>query len=99
MILYVTLHTQYSTLLINGFLFQILKGLALYELVRSPYELIENPGDVEQLKLNYEYYVMKQIIPPLQRIMALLDANVYEWIKPLSLKPKVSSTSLYCLAL
>lgn len=40
----------------------------LYELVRSPEDLIKNP----ELKLNYEYYVMKQILPPIDRIMVLM---------------------------
>lgn len=60
-------------------------GLPLYELVRSPYELIDNPD----IKLNYEYYVMKQILPPLDRIMCLMNVNVYDWVKSLSFKPKV----------
>jgi DNA polymerase zeta len=60
-------------------------GQALYELVRSPYELLENPD----LHINYEYYVMKQILPPLDRIMCLLNVNVFEWIKTVSFKPKV----------
>lgn len=65
-------------------------GLPLYELVRSPYDFIDQAGNAnDSLKLNYEYYVMKQIIPPLQRIMCLLGVNVYDWIKPISLKPKV----------
>ena len=62
-----------------------LPNLPLYELVRSPQDLIDNPD----LKLNYEYYVMKQILPPLDRIMCLLGKNVYEWTKALSFKPKV----------
>ena len=62
-----------------------LPGLPLYELVRSPQDLIENPD----LKLNLEYYVMKQILPPLDRIMCLLGKNVFEWVKSLSFKPKV----------
>lgn len=80
-------------------------GMPLYELVRTPYELIDTAisggcgggnssssgGGGDNLKLNYEYYVMKQIIPPLQRIMCLLGVNVYDWIKPISLKPKVNS--------
>ena len=60
-------------------------GLPLYELVRSPHELIENPD----LKLNYEYYVMKQILPPLDRIICLLGKNVFEWVKSMSFKPRV----------
>ncbi len=62
-----------------------LANLKLYELVRSPQDLIDNPD----LKLNLEYYVMKQILPPLDRIMCLLEKNVFEWIKSLSFKPKV----------
>lgn len=67
-------------------------GLPLYELVRSPYDLIDNTSD---LKLNYEYYVMKQVIPPLQRIMSLLNCNVYDWVKTLSFKPKVNIQFLF----
>ena len=57
----------------------------LYELVRSPEELIQNT----ELKLNYEYYVMKQILPPIDRIMCLLNLNVFDWMKYLSFKPKI----------
>lgn len=80
-------------------------GLPLYELVRSPYELVDQQyansnvalanNNNESLKINFEYYVMKQIIPPLQRIMCLLGVNVYDWIKPLSLKPKVFALLLF----
>ena len=57
----------------------------LYELVRSPEELIQN----SELKLNYEYYVMKQILPPLDRIMCLLAINVFDWVGNLSFRPKI----------
>jgi DNA polymerase zeta len=60
-------------------------GLPLYELVRSPEELINNT----ELRLNYEYYVMKQIMPPLDRVMVLLNENVYEWIKGVSFKQRL----------
>ncbi len=60
-------------------------GVPLYELVRSPYELLEN----NELKLNYEYYIIKQILPPLDRIMCLINVNVFEWLKGVSFKPKV----------
>jgi DNA polymerase zeta len=60
-------------------------GLPLYDLVRSPSELLENPD----LKLNYEYYVMKQIIPPLNRIMVLMNINCADWVRKLSFKPKI----------
>ena len=62
-----------------------LPGVPLYELVRSPYEIIDNP----ETKINYEYYVMKQVLPPLDRIMCLMNVNVFEWVKTLSFKPKV----------
>ena len=57
----------------------------LFELVRSPEDLIQN----HDLKVNYEYYIMKQILPPIDRIMVLMDLNVFEWIKNLSFKPKI----------
>ena len=57
----------------------------LYELVRSPEELMQN----NDLKLNYEYYVMKQILPPLDRIMCLMKINVFDWIKNVSFRPKI----------
>lgn len=62
-----------------------LPGVPLYELVRSPYELIDSP----EIKINYEYYVMKQVLPPLDRIMCLMDVNVFDWVKTFSFKPKV----------
>ncbi len=46
----------------------------LFELVRSPVDLIQN----QDLKLNYEYYVMKQILPPVDRIMVLLGILIKE---------------------
>jgi DNA polymerase zeta len=60
-------------------------GVPLYELVRSPYDLIENPD----LRLNYEYYVMKQILPPLDRIFLLMKVNVFDWVKNFSFKQKL----------
>ncbi|RMZ93899.1 DNA polymerase zeta catalytic subunit isoform X2, partial [Brachionus plicatilis] len=62
-----------------------LPGVPLYELVRSPHELIDNPD----IKINYEYYVMKQVLPPLDRIMCLMNVNVFDWVKSLSFKPKI----------
>jgi DNA polymerase zeta len=60
-------------------------GVPLYELVRSPHDLIENPD----LKLNYEYYAMKQILPPLNRVFLLMNVNVFDWVKSISFKPKI----------
>ena len=74
-------------------------GMPLYELVRSPTELLENAitsagsaastSSSGELKLNYEYYVMKQMLPPLGRIMCLLDVDVFEWVRGVSFKPKI----------
>jgi DNA polymerase zeta len=60
-------------------------GLPLYELVRSPHDFAKN----SELKLNYEYYIVKQILPPLDRIMSLIGVNVFEWVSQMSFKPKV----------
>jgi DNA polymerase zeta len=59
-------------------------GLPLYELVRSPEEFLAN-----DLKLNYEYYVLKQILPPLDRILSLMNINVFTWAANISFKPKI----------
>lgn len=60
-------------------------GLPLYELVRSPDDFVMN----EDLKINYEYYIIKQILPPLDRIMSLMNVNVFEWVSHISFKPKI----------
>ena len=57
----------------------------LYELVRSPEEFLQNP----ELKINYEYYVHKQILPPIDRIFRLMDINVFQWVQALSFKPRI----------
>ena len=60
-------------------------GQALYELVRSPHDLVENPD----LKLNYEYFAVKQILPPLNRIFLLMGVNVFDWVRSISFKQKI----------
>lgn len=60
-------------------------GQVLYELVRSPTDLIEN----HDLKPNYEYYALKQMLPPLHRIFLLMNVNVFEWVRSVSFKPRV----------
>ncbi|KAH9525040.1 hypothetical protein Btru_000173 [Bulinus truncatus] len=57
-------------------------GLPLIQLVREPAELI---CDVT-LRLNVDYYIMKQILPPLDRIFLLIGINVYNWYQNM---PKV----------
>lgn len=47
----------------------------LYELVRSPLDLISNPS----LKLNVPYYLERVIIPALNRVFSLLGEDVSQW--------------------
>ena len=60
-------------------------GLPLYELVRAPEDFLAN----DDLKVNYEYYTLKQILPPLDRIMGLMSMNVFDWVSHMSFKPKI----------
>ncbi|XP_033118831.1 DNA polymerase zeta catalytic subunit-like isoform X2 [Anneissia japonica] len=57
-------------------------GLPLIQLVRSPIDVIQNPSQ----RLNAIYYVTKQILPPLDRIMSLFGVDVHQWYNEL---PKV----------
>ncbi|XP_071956758.1 DNA polymerase zeta catalytic subunit-like [Antedon mediterranea] len=57
-------------------------GLPLIQLVRSPLEVVKNTSQ----RLNSIYYVTKQILPPLDRIMSLFGVDVYQWYNEL---PKV----------
>jgi DNA polymerase zeta len=61
-------------------------GLPLYELIRSPNELLTN----SQLLLNYEYYILKQILPPIDRILCLVGKNVFEWVNTISFRPRIT---------
>lgn len=47
----------------------------LYQLVRSPIELITNPS----LKLNIPYYIERVIIPALNRVFTLMGQDVNDW--------------------
>ena len=38
-------------------------------------ELLENKG----LRLNFIYYITKQICPALSRVFSLMDINVFQW--------------------
>ena len=54
--------------------------LPLYKLIRSPNELAKNP----LLRLNALYYIMKQVLPPLDRIFGLIEnTNVFKWFNEL----------------
>ncbi|XP_053670865.1 DNA polymerase zeta catalytic subunit [Anopheles nili] len=54
----------------------------LIRLVRSPYELLANEG----LKINSNYYISKAIIPPLNRCLLLIGADVNQWYNDLPRK-------------
>lgn len=50
-------------------------GLPLIKLVRSPDELLADEG----LKINSFYYILKAIIPPLNRCLLLIGVDVNNW--------------------
>lgn len=50
-------------------------GVPLIRLVRHPHEVLADEG----LKINAIYYVTKAIIPPLNRCLLLIGADVNEW--------------------
>ena len=54
--------------------------LPLYQLIRSPHELVKNP----MLRINALYYIVKQVLPPLDRIFGLIDrTDVFKWYNDL----------------
>lgn len=50
-------------------------GQALIQLVRRPGDVMEQEG----LRLNANYYITKQLVPPLERAFSLLGVDVREW--------------------
>uniref|UniRef100_A0A182VW29 DNA polymerase zeta catalytic subunit n=1 Tax=Anopheles minimus TaxID=112268 RepID=A0A182VW29_9DIPT len=54
----------------------------LIRLVRSPDEMLSNEG----LKINANYYICKAIIPPLNRCLLLIGADVNQWYNDLPRK-------------
>ncbi|CAD7014327.1 unnamed protein product [Ceratitis capitata] len=68
-------------------------GLPLIRLVRSPHEVLADEG----LKINAIYYITKAIIPPLNRCLLLIGADVNEWFANLPRKillvPPVSTAN------
>lgn len=50
-------------------------GVPLIRLVRSPHEYLADEG----LKINSMYYITKVIIPPLNRCLLLIGADVNQW--------------------
>ncbi|GLC55953.1 hypothetical protein PLESTB_001048500, partial [Pleodorina starrii] len=51
-------------------------GARLVDLVVSPHQLVESGG---LLRLNGTYYIVKQIIPALERVLSLVGADVRSW--------------------
>ncbi|XP_018800849.1 PREDICTED: DNA polymerase zeta catalytic subunit isoform X1 [Bactrocera latifrons] len=68
-------------------------GVPLIRLVRSPHEVLADEG----LKINAIYYITKAIIPPLNRCLLLIGADVNEWFASLPRKllivPPVSTAN------
>ncbi|XP_030377595.1 DNA polymerase zeta catalytic subunit [Scaptodrosophila lebanonensis] len=68
-------------------------GVPLIRLVRNPHELLANEG----YKINAIYYITKAIIPPLNRCLLLIGADVNEWFtnlpRKLLLTPALSTAS------
>lgn len=58
-------------------------GLPLIQLVRRPIDVLQDPN----LRLNATYYITKQILPPLARILSLIGIDVFSWYNEL---PRVS---------
>ncbi|KFB43668.1 AGAP013386-PA-like protein [Anopheles sinensis] len=54
----------------------------LIRLVRSPDEVLADEG----LKINANYYISKAIIPPLNRCLLLIGADVHQWYNDLPRK-------------
>ncbi|XP_034475797.1 DNA polymerase zeta catalytic subunit [Drosophila innubila] len=57
-------------------------GMQLIRLVRHPHELLANEG----YKINAIYYITKAIIPPLNRCLLLIGADVNDWFSNLPRK-------------
>ncbi|XP_007426650.1 DNA polymerase zeta catalytic subunit isoform X1 [Python bivittatus] len=64
-------------------------GLPLIQLVRRPIEVLQDPN----LRLNATYYITKQILPPLARILSLIGIDVFSWYNELPRIQKVSTMS------
>lgn len=60
-------------------------GVALIRLVRSPHEYLNNEG----FKINAIYYITKAIIPPLNRCLLLIGADVNQWYYSFLLDSKI----------
>lgn len=50
-------------------------GLPLIQLVKQPWDVLLDPS----LRINATYYITKQILPPLDRMLSLLGVDVLSW--------------------
>nr|XP_015209617.1 PREDICTED: LOW QUALITY PROTEIN: DNA polymerase zeta catalytic subunit [Lepisosteus oculatus] len=66
-----------------------LPGVPLIQLVRRPVEVLQDPG----LRLNATYYISKQILPPLERVFALIGVDVFSWYQELPRVQKAGSAA------
>ncbi|KAL8581748.1 hypothetical protein ACOMHN_043166 [Nucella lapillus] len=57
-------------------------GLPLIQLVRQPRDLLRDPS----LRINVTYYISKQVLPPLNRLLSLVGVSVFQWYNDM---PKV----------
>ncbi|KAJ3606662.1 hypothetical protein NHX12_026181 [Muraenolepis orangiensis] len=62
-------------------------GVPLIQLVRRPLDVLQDPS----LRLNATYYVTKQILPPLGRLLQLVGVDVLRWYQEL---PRVQKASM-----
>lgn len=64
---------------------------SIYELVRQPIQLIQNPA----LKLNASYYIERIIIPPLNRFLMLINEDVFRWYLEMPKKVSVGRSDFW----
>ena len=62
-------------------------GLPLIQLVREPQELIKDSS----LRINAVYYINKQILPALNRALALTGVDVFQWFNEM---PRVNKVNI-----
>ncbi|KAM4522166.1 DNA polymerase zeta catalytic subunit isoform 2-T2 [Odontesthes bonariensis] len=65
-------------------------GVPLIQLVRWPMEVLQDPS----LRLNATYYITKQILPPLGRMLQLVGVDVFSWYQQLPRIQKASCSSV-----
>ncbi|OUM53689.1 hypothetical protein BVG19_g2995 [[Candida] boidinii] len=64
------------------------KGQILRDRCMSPNDFLTRQDD-EKLELDWEYYITKVLIPPLERLFSLLGADVRTWYREM---PKIFNT-------